>query len=103
MTITTPQSWKTTGTGILVILLTAAGPVLDHYHPLVGLSWTTLMTSIAAAVGGLGLIAAKDADVHSTTAQVAASQAAVTAQTPEQIVAAAAEAKVADAQVAAKK
>ena len=103
MTITTPQSWKTTGTGVLVIILTAFGPVLDHYHPIVGLSWTGTMTSIAVAIGGLGLMAAKDASVNSTTAQAAAAQAKVDATTPDQVVAATVQAKVADAQVKAKK
>jgi hypothetical protein len=91
-------NWKTTITGIAVILITAAGPVLDHYHPLVGLSWTAITTSIAAAISGVGLVAAKDASTHSTTAQSAAAQATVQGQVnaPELV-------KAADAQVAAKK
>ena len=91
-------NWKTTISGVAAILLTAIGPVLDHYHPLVGWSWTTVCTSIAVAIGGAGLVAAKDSTTHSTPLQVAASGAAVTGQAnaPEL-------AKAADAQVAAKK
>lgn len=63
-------SWKTTLLGAAVIILTAAGPVLDHYFPLVGLSWVALLTSLAGLATGAGLMVAKDATAHSTVAQV---------------------------------
>lgn len=65
------QNYKTTLFGILTILLTAAGPVLDHYYPLGGLNWTSLCATLAGVSGGAGLLAAKDSTTHSTDAQVA--------------------------------
>lgn len=97
------KNWKTTVAGLAVIFITASGPVLDHYFPLVGLSWTAITTSIAAVIGGAGLVAAKDSTTHSTAAQVEASTATVVAVTPVQVAAAETQVKVADAQVAAKK
>ena|ERR1700688_4543434 len=91
-------NWKTTLSGIAVILITAAGPVLDHYKPLVGLSWTAVTTSIAGAIAGIGLVAAKDSTTHSTPLQVQASGAVVTGQPNAPTLV-----KEADAQVAAKK
>jgi len=68
-------SYRTTIFGILAIILIAAGPILEHYHPLVGLNWTSTLTSIAVLVTGAGLVVAKDASVHSTVDQVKASTA----------------------------
>lgn len=62
-------SWKTTLLGATVILLTALGPVLQAYHPLNGLSWVTLCTSLAGLLTGGGLLVAKDYDVHGGTVE----------------------------------
>lgn len=66
-------NWKTSLAGLFVITLTMAGPVLDHYFPLSGLSWSNYTASIAALFGGGGLLLAKDSTTHSTSTEVAAS------------------------------
>jgi len=55
--------------GAAVIVLTALGPVLQAYHPLNGLNWTTLFTSLAGLLAGGGLLLAKDYDVHGGTVE----------------------------------
>ena len=92
------QNWKTSLFGLGVIIITALGPVLGHCHPIVGMSWVAVMTSIAGLLTGGGLIVAKDYSTHSTEAQVQASTAVIT-NAPN----APALVKAADAQVAAKK
>ena len=104
-------NWKTTAFGLAVIIITAIGPVLDHYFPLVGLSWTAIATSIAALFGGAGLISAKDSTTHSSPAQVLAKGATISASqatalgipnAPALVEAAAVEVKAADVEAASK-
>lgn len=95
-------SWKTTLLGAIVIMLTAIGPVLDHYFPIVGLSWVAVCTSLAGLATGAGLLVAKDASAHSIPAQIEAAQAVVTAATPEQAQEAKAQMKQADQEAAQK-
>lgn len=77
------KNWKTTVTGIAVIILTTAGPVLDHYYPLFGMSWTATMLSVGGIVGGMGLLAAKDSTTSSTASQVIAATAKEAAKADE--------------------
>ena len=64
------QNWKPKLFGVLAILLTSAGPVLEAYYPLRGLNWIVLMGSLAGAAAGAGLLTTKSYDTHSTVDQV---------------------------------
>jgi hypothetical protein len=72
------KNWKTNLFGVLAILFTFAGPVLEAYFPIRGLNWVALMTALAGLAGGTGLLVARDYNVHSTITQVDAATATAT-------------------------
>ena len=66
------KNWKTSLTGIVTFLLSVPGIVsaLQSWANHQPVDWRNVVMSIALAVGGSGLLAAKDSTTHSTIAQV---------------------------------
>lgn len=62
------QNWKTTSAGIAAIL-TAGGDIIHSISTGTPVNWNV---DIPAIIGGIGLIAAKDATTHSTITEVQA-------------------------------
>lgn len=69
-------SWKTSAAGLGAIL-TALADVAHSIGTGTAINWNV---DIPAIIGGIGLLTAKDADVHSTQAQTQAATAVATGQ-----------------------
>jgi hypothetical protein len=73
------KNWKTTATGIITFLLGVPEIVtaLHQWAAHQSVDWRNVAVSAAMAIGGLGLVAAKDSTTHSTVAEVQVSTAKV--------------------------
>ena len=69
------QNWKSTAVGIVVFILGIQGVLsaLISWANNQPVNWKMVVVDVALAVAGVGHSLTKDADVHSTTAQVQAS------------------------------